>query len=390
MGQRERIVITGAGIGGLTAALALLRAGREVLVLEQSQELGEVGAGLTVTPNASRALASLGLGEALQRIGSAPPAGAILHYATGETLVPLPQDESAARHGAPLYHIHRADLHATLAAAVEALGPGCVRLGARLASVEQGDGEVSLTLTSGERLRGAALVGSDGLRSRVRESMFSGEAPAFAGFVAYRGLVPGDALAPELKRQPLAMWLGPGRLFMRYRLRGGALYNFVAVARRGEWVEDGWSVPAKVGEVLGEFADFDPVVLRTVALTPGGTLYRWGLFAHRPLDTWVAARVALLGDAAHAMPPFLGQGAAMAIEDGVVLGRALAIVEAIPEALQRYQSARVGRANAVLQASWATAPLYFGDDPRSQMAALAQGMASQRQLYAYDAATALG
>lgn len=390
MEERERIVIAGGGIGGLTAALALLRAGRDVLVLEQSRELAEVGAGLTVTPNASRALASLGLGETLRRIGSAPPAGAILHYATGETLVPLPQDGNAANQGAPLLHIHRADLHAALATAVGGLDPGCVRLDARLTQAEaHGDG-IEVTLASGERLRGAVLVGCDGLRSRVRESRFSREAPGFAGFVAYRGLVPGEALAPELKEPPLAMWLGPGRLFMRYRLRGGALYNLVAVARRQGWVEDGWSVPAAAGEVLAEFADFHPAVLHTVMATPGGMLYRWGLFAHRPLDAWVAGRVALLGDAAHGMPPFLGQGAAMAIEDGVVLGRAFAIAASAPEALDLYQAARVGRANDVLRASWAMAPLYFGDDPKAQIAALAQGMAAQRQSYAYDAANALG
>ena len=390
MGIRERIVIAGAGIGGLTAALALLRAGREVLVLEQSPVLAEVGAGLTVTPNATRALASLGLGETLQHIGSAPPAGAILHYASGETLVPLPQDESIARYGAPLYHIHRAELHAALVTAINSVDPGCLRLEARLTAVEADEDGIVASLATGDRLRGAALVGCDGLHSRVRESMFSREAPAFAGYVAYRGLVAGEAMAPGLKQPPLAMWLGPGRLFMRYRLRHGALYNFVAVARRREWVEDGWSVPATVGDVLGEFADFEPKVLQTVRATPGGRLYRWGLFAHRPLDTWVAGRVALLGDAAHAMPPFLGQGAAMAIEDGVVLGRAFGVSASDPEALQVYQEARVGRANDVLRASWAMAPLYFGDDPKSQIASLAAGMAAQRQLYAYDAAAVLG
>lgn len=379
----DRILIAGAGIGGLTAALALLRAGCPVRVLEQADELGEVGAGLTITPNGSRALASLGLGGALAEIGSAPEAGEIRHFATGATLLALPQAPAA---DAPLYHVHRADLHALLAGEVGRLAPDSIRTGARVAGVAQDGAHLQVTLAGGEVLEGAALVGADGVHSTVRRLCFDDGSPEFTGYVAWRGLVPGQALERGLTEPPLAIWVGPGHLFIRYRLRRGELCNYVGVAARARWAEEGWTVAAEPGELFAEFREFEPRVTRVMQATPPGTLFRWGLFARRPLASWRLGCATLLGDAAHAMPPFLGQGAVMAIEDAVVLGRAFATSGGVDEALDRYERARIGRTTRVTQDSWDCAALWFGPDPAANVRAMAATMASQRESYGYDAA----
>lgn len=383
--QHGSIVIVGGGIGGLTAALALLQRGFMVRVLEQSRELREVGAGLTLTPNASRALAALGLAEALDTIGSAPARGAIRHYASGATLVPLIEEDSRTRYGAPIYHVHRADLHRILLQAIEARWPGTVGTGCELVDVEQDRVSVTAVLADGQRLAGAALVGADGVRSRLRALCFGDDRPRFSGYVAFRGLVPGDALAAELKEPPISFWVGPRRSFMRYRLRDGQLYNYVAIARREAWAEEGWTIPARVDEVIAEFADFEPRVHGVLRATPYEGLFGWGIFEREALPGWVCGRVSLLGDAAHAMPPFLGQGAVMAIEDGVVLGRAFAAADSVDAALALYEATRRPRTAAIARLAQAQGEVYHADDPAEQVAALGRSMAEQRRFYDYDA-----
>ena len=320
-----RVIVAGAGIGGLAAALGLARAGQRVTVLEQAAELGEVGAGLSITPNAGKALIALGLGDQLDRIGSRPTEGAMRHYATGEILVRLPQDRTAGTYGVPLYHMHRADLHAALLAALLRLQPAAVRVGTAVASVEQGGNVVTAVLGNGERISADWLVGADGIHSAVRTSLFGHDAPLFTGFVAFRGLVPVAGAPAALLDPPLCMTMGPRRLLMRYPLRNRTVINFVALAHRSAWMEEGWSVRAELAELQAEFHDFEPLSQQLLALTPRDRLFKWGLFDRDPLPTWTRGRATLLGDAAHAMPPFTGQGAVMALEDAAVLGRCAAV-----------------------------------------------------------------
>jgi salicylate hydroxylase len=381
------VIVVGAGIGGLAAGLGLLRAGQRVRVFEAVGELGEVGAGLSITPNAGKALASLGLADELTRIGSTPPAGALRHYATGEVLVPLPQDRSRERYGMPLYHVHRADLHAALLAAVRALDPACLRLGCALESLDTGADGVTARFADGSGERADWLIGADGIRSVVRRVLFGDGAPRFTGYVAWRALIPGERVGPELLDPPLCMTVGPRRLLMRYPLRRGALVNVVALARREAWTEEGWSVRAELDELLAEFADFEPRTRELLALVPPGRLFKWGLFDRDPLPTWTRGRATLLGDAAHPMPPFTGQGAVMALEDAAVLGRVAAAAGGPDDALQRYERARHARVTAALAMSRSRDSLYFGDDPAQQVRALGAGMAELRTLYEYDAGT---
>ena len=378
-------IVVGAGIGGLAAALALLRAGQRVRVYEQVAELGEVGAGLSITPNAGKALAALGLRAELERIGSRPPAGAIRHYATGEILVHLAQDQTSGRYGLPLFHVHRADLHAALADAVRTMDPHCLVTGRGGVAVDSRADGVTVQLRDGSRAEADWLVGADGIHSVTRAALFGPDRPNFTGYVAYRGLVPGERVPPELLEPPLCMTVGPRRLLMRYPLRQRTLVNIVAIAQRAAWTEEGWSVGATRAELLEEFSDFEPHARRLLELVPQDRLFKWGLFDRDPLPTWTRGRATLLGDAAHAMPPFTGQGAVMALEDAAVLGRAAAAAATPDQALARYEAARHPRVTAALVMSRARALTYFADEPAQQVRALADGMAELRTLYDYDA-----
>ena len=383
--QRSNVLVVGAGIGGMAAALALLRAGQRVRIIEQASELGEVGAGLSITPNAGRALIALGLGAALQDIGSTPSVGAIRHYASGEILVSLSQDDTRGKYGVPLYHVHRADLHHALLQAVMALDPRCLQTGCSLRSIGFRADGVLVGLADGNTLSADWLVGCDGVRSATRAAMFGADEPHFTGYVAWRGLVPAELLPQALREPPLCMTVGPRRMLMRYPLRGGSLINFVALARRDAWAEEGWSVRSRLDELLAQFADFEPGARRLLELTPADRCFVWGLFDRAPLASWMHGRAVLLGDAAHAIPPFTGQGAALALEDAVVLGRAAAAAADPDEAMRRYQQARHQRASAGLAMSRARAALYFADDPAQQVRALGAGMSELRILYDYDA-----
>lgn len=381
----SKTIIVGAGIGGLAAALALLRAGHRVRVIERSAALGEVGAGLSITPNASKALAYLGLAGELSRIGSTPTAGSLRHYRTGEDLVRLPQDRSRERYGYPLYHVHRADLHQILLSAVTALDVDSVVTSEEFVDFKEDHDGVSVHCSSGWSENADYVIGADGIHSRVREQLFGPDQPNFTGYVAWRGLIPGDRVPPGLLDPPLCMTLGPRRMLMRYPLRRGSWINFVAIAKRDAWMEEGWSVRSTLDELLIEFADFEPRALDLLSLTSSDRLYKWGLFDRDPLPSWTQGRVTLLGDAAHAMPPFTGQGAVMALEDAAVLGRAAQARGAEDLFLKRYERERIGRVTDALAMSRARADLYFGDEPAEQVKALTAGMMELRTLYDYDA-----
>ena len=320
--------IIGAGIGGLASALALHKAGVAAVVYEQAAALGEVGAGLSLTPNAVKALDWLGVGERIRALADEPPQMLTCHYATGETLVAFDRSDTVQRYGAPYLQMHRADLHRVLLDEWRRLSPDGVRSDRRLTSLEVNDSPNSPArlvfedaAANHHDLVATAVIAADGLKSLVRSQVFGAAAPRFGGFVAWRGLVPLAALDGVPLSPGSKVFAGPGRLFVRYPVRRGGLMNYVAFARIEQWQPEGWSQTGTVAEAAALLQGFHPEVHAILAATPEGRCHKWGLFAREPLPEWTRGCIALLGDAAHPMMPWFGQGAASALEDAVVLGR---------------------------------------------------------------------
>lgn len=375
MNAEPSIAIIGAGIGGLSAAAALQQRGFVVTVFEQAEALGEVGAGLTISANAALALGGLGLTAAFETLEPPTPSLGVLDWQTGARLSYEVRDLAAykQRFGALTRHVHRADLHALLAAAA---GRDSVHAGHALTGLEETADGVQLTFANGHTARFDLVIACDGLKSVVRQRHFASGEALFSGFVAWRGLVdrtrvPQVSLDPHFATYPTA-----DRMFARYPVRGGALVNYVAIARKPDFRTESWTVQAEVGDVLAGFDGWNEDVLALIAATPADRCMCWALYTRQPLDCWTTARVALLGDAAHPMTPFYGMGAAMAIEDAYVLARCLDAERGDPaQGLARYQTARLARGNMMLQISLAKAEEYMGVDPADRQKLPGDGLA---------------
>lgn len=357
MTDGDAILIAGAGIGGLTAALALQRKGFRVRVFEQATELREVGAGLQISANGTRVLFALGLERALMDVAWIPAGKEVRLWNTGETwkLFDLGL-VSVERYGFPYVMAHRADFHAVLAAAVRARDPGAIRLGARCAGFAQDDTGVTLALAGGESVRGRALIGADGVHSTIRAALFGPDAPKFTGCMAWRGLVPADRLPRHLLRPAGTNWVGPGGHIVHYFLRRGEILNFVGVRERSDWTVESWTAAGTVAECLADFEGWHDDV-RTM-IRNMETPYKWALMGREPMARWCRGRVALLGDACHPMLPFLAQGAVMAIEDGYVLAACLAAGADVQAALRAYEDLRRERAARTVRGSAANTRLF--------------------------------
>lgn len=358
------ILVVGAGIGGLTAALALQHFGVRVSVFEQAPELKEIGAGVVITPQAMHALNFLGVGEALSATATNPSPATVRHYATGEILKQGGERKDyRAKYGADYLQAHRADLHGLLARAVLANDPDCVHLDHRFESLTQDATTVTARFENGAVFTGDALIGCDGNASRVRSTLFEPEPVVYTGQVAFRALAPMERLPKEVQAAPIGLYIGPGRLFLHYALRRQTIMNVIAIARQPAWQEEGWTIPATIEEFLELCSDFHPTVHGIIRATPPELLFKWGLRDREPQAQWTKGRATLLGDAAHPMTPFLGQGAVIAIEDGMVLGRCFAASSTVEEALDRYEAARKERGNGVQLASREQADALQGRGP---------------------------
>ena len=381
------VLIVGAGLGGLTAAVALRRAGIRVSVFEQVARLGEIGAGVTITPNGSHVLNHLLGREVMNRVARCPDGGAIKHYRDGGVLIETNRgNRMQEEYGAPYCQAHRADLHGALADAVTALDPDCVHLGCDFVALSESPAAITAEFANGRSATGDVLIGCDGIRSAVRRALWGEEEVTFTGYIAWRGLVPMDRLDPALIAPDSASFAGPSRTFARYKVRQGTLVNYVAFSKRDEWAEEGWSVPSEVSEVQREFSDFAPEVQAILAATPPDRCFKWGLFDREPLPRWTRGRATLLGDAAHPMTPFLAQGAVMAIEDGMILARALQAGTDWRDGLARYEMARRDRATLVMRESHVNARRMYSRDPDNYTQASHKN-AESLGLYAYNPVT---
>lgn len=362
--QATDVIVIGAGIGGLAAALALQRAGLKVRIYEQAGALGEVGAGLSVSPNGALGLRALGVYDAFRDLAYAPDYQVLRHYRSGRVLARVTRGEVLEEtFGARYFVIHRGDLHRVLSEAVCAHDPDAIVTGHRFVDLEQDEDGVAARFENGRTIRADVLIGADGVRSRVRSTLFGAEEVRFTGFVAWRALVPMDRVPLEALDPPSQVFLGPGHMINRYPVSGGRWLNLVAFGERSGWEEEGWSIPGDLGELAAEFEGWHESVRQVIAAIPPETLFKWALCARSPLMRWIRGRCAVLGDAAHPLLPYLGQGAVMAIEDAVLLGRAFASAEDWSQALARYEAARVGRARLVVERSALQVPRFHAADP---------------------------
>jgi salicylate hydroxylase len=352
----ERITIVGGGIGGMTAAAAIAQAGFPVTLLEAAAQFGDIGAGVTLSPNAMKGLDHIGVCEAVAAAGIEPSRQRIQHWQDGRTLVPVERASARVKYGAPYVTIHRADLHEVLVSVARGFGAD-LRTDAVAASVEG----TTVILQDGTRVEGDVVIGADGLKSVVRQR-FEPVSAHFTGHVAWRALVPVTDVLADITQWP-GIHIGPGKMVTRYPVRGGTLLNLAFFARQPGWTDDGWSIRADAANLFSAYAGWCDEVQTMIAAAADTMIHKWAINARSALPDWtVDGNVALLGDAAHAMTPFLGHGAACAIEDAVVLARALEASASTQEGLRRYVAARHERASFIQAESNANADRMQGQD----------------------------
>lgn len=341
-----RIAVIGGGMGGLTAAIALTRvAGVKVTVFERATKLGEVGAGVTVAPNAQRVLDKLGVLEKIERAGAVPDGHGVYQDAMGNIVTDAAWEDSAHRYRN--IGMYRPDLINVLAQEVD---PASICLGHELVSLQRLSSGIRVEFSNGAQENFDAVVGADGIHSIVRQSVAQFPEPVYSGYIVYRGVLDASLL-PDDWPMISQVWMGNQRHFMCYPLQQRKLLNFVAAVPSDRPLHGPWSGPADVGELAAEFAGegWDPRLQRFIASIE--KTFWWGLFDHDPLTNWSHGPITLLGDAAHTMLPHQGQGVNQAIEDCMALATFLKAADGpgdIPEAFRRYTSVRMQR-TAILQ-----------------------------------------
>ena len=345
MAQVRSIAVVGGGIGGLTTAAALLRAGFDVQVYEQSGALCEVGAGIQLGPNCTRILRDLDLLPAVERVAVRPRMFEFRRWDDGRVLSATPLGAELERaYGAPYLHVHRGDLVERLAAALPA---DRLEFGRRCVDVRVRGERAEVEFADGSRVDADLVIGADGIHSTVRAAVFGAEAPRFTGHVAYRGLVPADRVAHLPIERNGTVWPGPGSHVVHYYVAAGRLLNVVCLTEEGSWTRESWTDEGDTAQLRATFAGWHPVV--TGIIDALDTPLKWALFDRDPLPGWSQGPVTLLGDACHAMLPYSAQGAAQAIEDAAVLTacltanatRDLGVALAQYEAMRLYRTAKI-------------------------------------------------
>lgn len=348
--QGERVLIAGGGIGGLAAAIALGRRNIESEVLERSRFTEETGAGIQLGPNATRALAALGVLEAIGARAFRPDAIAIYDGLTGRKLTSVPLGGRAEdRYGAPYLTLHRADLHAGLRVAAESLAPVTLRPGFDVSAADTQVSDVLVRSTEGSEAKGVALVGADGLWSTVRPLIAPAASLRFTGATAWRTLLPRAELPGPFNASEVGLWLGPRTHLVHYPVRGGSDLNVVAVIEGGAALQ-GWNQTGSAETLLAAFTRWTK---DSKSLLERATSWRsWSLYRLTGLRRFCEGRIALLGDAAHPVLPYLAQGAALALEDAITLADTIAASPGDPAlAFPRYETLRWPRTSRVQRLS---------------------------------------
>ena len=382
------ILIAGAGIGGLTAAACLLTKGFKVRLFEQAAALGEVGAGIQSSANAVKVLYDLGLRDELEKLAVRPQSFDFRRFDTAELMHQIPLGAShESAHGAPYFHIHRADLHALLARKVNDLDPHCIILNAAAVGFDETADGVSLKLADGTRVIGDALIGADGIKSAIRTQIL-GETPvSYTGDIAWRAIVSVDRLPKDIMPRVSTVWCGPNKHAVMYYLRAGTLMNFVGLVEHAQAETESWTQKRPWEELKADFEGWHPTIQTVIDAIDKDSCYRYALNNRPPVSNWSTDKVTLLGDAAHPTLPYMASGAAMAIEDAAVLARCLDAKVNVTEALQRYQRNRLARTARIVNESTESRWLYRIEDEDEMRRAFRDkdiGKSRTEWLYSYD------
>lgn len=384
MTREPRIAIVGGGLAGLAAAAALAKFGFAAEVFEAAARLGEIGAGVNVSPQAIRVLRAIGLGDHIAAAANVPLGVLTCDMHSGAPLNYRDHANVEARFAAPVCSFHRADLLDALSCGVD---PDRIHLGHRLIAIEEGSAGVELRFANGVTHHAALVIAADGIHSLVRRALYGDDHPTYTGQMVWRALIPGASVpADALEPSGHVQWLGAGRHFFAYYLRGRAVVNIVTQQDTEQWVEEGWSIPGDVEEMRASFPDPEP---RLKLLLEGVTgCSKWGLFLRPLTGNWGRGRIQLIGDAAHAMLPNAGQGAAQAFEDAYILARWLAALPGDPAAaMEKFRRIRVPRVHAVQRISSSIVRTKHDYDPRGREAARAKvdAVDAMAWIWGYDA-----
>ena len=335
-----KVAVIGGGIGGLTVASALMARGISVELHEQTDELTPVGAGIQLTPNAFKVLRALGLEAGLRECGFFPEATVGHDWRSGKVVFRTPLAGECERlYGAPYVQIHRADLQRILS---EKLPPATVRLGKRCVAVGDNGKSATARFADGSEVEADLVIAADGIRSVARTTLFTEGTPRFTGNICWRSVIPFDPPDRELVGPNNAIWFGPHGHVVTYYVMGGKAVNLVACLETETWTEESWNARSTTAELKAAYAGWHPKLQRLFERAQ--EVFKWGLFDREPMPAWTIGRVTLLGDAAHPMLPYLSQGAAMAMEDGLVLARVLTEDQGdVAGALRRYEALRIPR-----------------------------------------------
>lgn len=368
-----------------------MKAGHDVEIYEQSQQLGEIGAGIQISANAQHVLRDLGLGPAIDAVGVRPGAYVFRLHDTGEVIQQFSlAEEHERKNGAPYTQMHRADFHQILVDKAREFRPDVIRLNKRVRGYTETEDSVELHFEDGTSATGDLLVGSDGLKSAVRAQMLGAAPAVYTGDGAWRILVSIENLPKDLLPEVMSVFMGPGGHVVCYYLRSGALLNFVGLVETDEVSEESWTQKYPWERLKADYVGWHPIIQTIIDCATKDECYRWSLHRREPTMNWSTRRVTLLGDSAHPTLPYLAQGAVMAIEDGAVLTRALAMTDDIAEGLQIYQRNRIDRTARIVRQSTANRTLFHLGSQEAIRAAFAkrdEGEERNAWLYSYNPLT---
>ena len=381
------VIIVGAGIGGLVSALCLDAKGHKVKIYEQAEILSELGAGIQLSPNATKVLNYLGLFKDLEPYIFEPNSFQFLNFSTGKVITERKLGEAIKKDfNSPNYDIHRADLQRVLLNKIKVKN---IDIHSNMKVTNVGNKKNSAFIeVDGKEIQADLVIGADGIHSKVSDSLFGKKEIIYTGNVAWRMLIPVETLPENLILPHTTVWLGPNKHFVTYHVNGGKSINCVCLVEQDGWLNESWSEKGEIGELKRAYKGWNRTIETLLQHADPNTLYKWALHDRLPMKQWSKGRIVVLGDAAHPMLPFLAQGAAMAIEDGAVLANCIDNFDEVEEALKYFEKIRKPRTSYVQSAARRNAKVLHLSGFAAILRNLVMGYIGNKifkKLYSYDA-----